>query len=229
MERALEFERQLVAIVSHDLRTPLGTISLGAQTLLGRKDLGEPHRRSVSRILSAADQAVRLVRDLLDLGRDRLSGGIPVERRHVDLRPAVTKLVEDHRAASPDREIRLEIAGDGRGWWDADRVLQALGNLVTNALQHGAPGTPISVALDGSADALRISVHNAGDPIPAGVLPTLFQPGARHPVHRAGGGLGLGLFIVERIASAHGGTVSVSSTREGGTTFTVILPRGAPS
>jgi PAS domain S-box-containing protein len=229
LEQAVEFEKQLVAIVSHDLRTPLGTISLTAGTLLAREDLAEPARRGLSRILSAVEQAARMIRDLLDLGRARLAGGIPIDRRQVDVAPLAARLVDEHRAAWPDREIRLAVTGDTAGRWDPDRVVQALGNLVTNAAKYGARGTPISVALQGSWDALRLSVHNLGDPIPAEVLPTLFHPGARHAANRRDGGLGLGLFIVERIAAAHGGTVSVSSTREAGTTFTVLIPRDGSS
>jgi PAS domain S-box-containing protein len=229
LQQAVEFEKQLVAIVSHDLRTPLGTMSLTAGTLLARDDLPEPARRGLTRIVSAVEQAARMIRDLLDLGRARLAGGIPIERRQVDLAPLAARLVEEHRAAWPGREIRLSVSGDTAGRWDPDRVAQALGNLVTNAAKYGAPGTPISVALEGSRDALRLSVHNVGDPIPADLLPTLFHPGARHAASRGDGGLGLGLFIVERIAAAHGGTVSVSSTREAGTTFTAVLPRDVRS
>jgi PAS domain S-box-containing protein len=228
LEQAVEFEQQLVAIVSHDLRTPLGTISLAAHALLAQGGLGEPQRRGLSRILSAVEQAVRMIRDLLDLGRARLAGGIPVERREVDARPLAERVVEEQRAAWPDRELRLDVAGDTAGRWDPDRLVQALGNLVTNAAKYGAPGTPISVALDGTGDALRLSVHNRGEPIPADALPTLFHAG-RRAADRRDGGLGLGLFIVERIAAAHGGSVSVSSTREAGTTFTVVLPRSARS
>jgi PAS domain S-box-containing protein len=229
LQQAVEFEKQLVAIVSHDLRTPLGTISLTAGTLLARDDLPEPGRRGLTRILSAVEQAARMIRDLLDLGRARLAGGIPIERRDVDVAPPVARLVEEQRVAWPGREIRLAVAGETAGRWDPDRIVQALGNLLTNAAKYGAPGTPIAVSLEGSPDGLRLSVHNLGEPIPAAALPTLFHPGARHGADRRDGGLGLGLFIVERIAAAHGGTVSVSSSREAGTTFTVVVPRAGPS
>jgi PAS domain S-box-containing protein len=225
LQQAHEFEQQLIGIVSHDLRTPLGTIVLGAKALLARGDLQERQASGVARLLAAAEQASRMIRDLLDLARARVGPGIPIQPRTVDLRAVLARALEDYRATYPDREIRLAAEGDLAGCWDADRLVQALGNLVTNAVKYGAPGSEIAVALEGTPDAVRLSVHSMGEPIPAAVLPTLFHPGARHAADPADGGLGLGLFIVERIAAAHGGTVSVSSTREDGTTFTLTLPR----
>lgn len=225
IQQAHEFEQQLIGIVSHDLRTPLGTIVLGARALLARGDLHGAHATGVARLLGAAEKASRMIRDLLDLARARVGPGIPIRRRTVELGSVVSQAVEELRAAYPDRAIRLAGEGDLVGSWDEDRIVQALGNLVTNAVKYGAPGSEITVALEGGSDAVRISVHNRGDPIPAAVLPTLFHPGARHATDPTDRGLGLGLYIVERIAAAHGGTASVSSTRDDGTTFIVTLPR----
>jgi signal transduction histidine kinase len=122
----------------------------------------------------------------------------------------------------------VETGGDLSGLWDADRLTQALTNLVANAVQHGAPGKPVRVSARGVANEVTLSVHNEGPPIPVEQQEAIFQEG-----HRAGARTaatdrrhqGLGLYIVERIVASHGGDVSVHSSAEDGTTFTIRLPR----
>jgi signal transduction histidine kinase len=125
--------------------------------------------------------------------------------------------------------VQVETGGDLWGAWDADRLTQALTNLVGNAIQHGAPGTPVRVAARGLPDEVTLSVHNAGPPIPEDRQAAIFREG-----ERVGGRAsadrrhqGLGLYIVERIVAAHGGSVSVRSSAAEGTTFTISLPRKA--
>lgn len=124
------------------------------------------------------------------------------------------------------------MSGDLAGTWDAHRLRQLIANLLGNALQHGPPDGPVELAADGSAaDAVVLTVHNAGEPIPADVLPTIFDPLVRGPVtiqqRRTPGSIGLGLYIVREIATAHGGTADITSTATAGTTATVRLPRHA--
>jgi len=137
------------------------------------------------------------------------------------------RAVDELRASSPGREIRIESAQPAiHGHWDGDRVLQVISNLVSNALQYGAAGRPITVSLSGDAQgSLEVRVHNHGPAMPAKVRQHLFEPYRRgkgaessHPR-----GLGLGLFIVREIARAHGGSVEVHSDVELGTTLTVRL------
>ncbi len=221
------FEQQLIGIVSHDLRNPLNVVLLGAAAMLAHDDLSDRDAAAVARIRSAAERATRLIRDLLDLTRARLGEAMPLRVREADLEVMARQVIDETRSVFPDREIRLEIAGPCHGRWDPDRVAQVIENLVTNALKYGRSGTPITVRLTPSDDEIQLCVHNHGDPIPPDALAAIFEPGGRaasdDPTGRS---VGLGLFIVDRIAAAHGGRVEVVSSAEEGTTFTVHLPRG---
>ncbi len=172
---------------------------------------------------------MRLVRDLLDFTQARLGQGIPIVPRPLDLHPLVHEALEEARNSFPERELHFSPAGDGRGAWDRDRLLQVVHNLVTNALKYSPEGTPVRVATRGEESAVELEVHNQGEPIPPELMPELFQPLRRggHEVERKTGSIGLGLFIVDQIVRAHRGEVHVRSSAAEGTTFTVRLPRMA--
>ncbi len=185
-----------------------------------------------NRIGRAADRMSRMIRDLLDLTRERQGGGIPIAPAPTDIEGIARGAVEEIQAASPDRRILLTIDGDMRGEWDPDRLSQVVTNLLGNAVAYSPPDTAVSVDLYAEGEGVVLSVHNLGDPIPPERMATLFDPfkraparGEREPARR---GLGLGLFIADRIVRAHGGKVSVTSTAEDGTTFRVTLPRRRP-
>jgi signal transduction histidine kinase len=170
-----------------------------------------------------------MVNDLLDFTRSRLGSGVPVLRRDMDLAKAATDAVHEVTVAHPASVLRLETSGDLVGTWDAARIGQMLTNLLGNAVHHGAAHTPITVSARGFPTAVELHVHNCGPPIPAADLPDLFSPYKRFRAGKARVGsptsLGLGLYIAERIATAHGGTIAVTSTDGDGTAFTVRLPR----
>ncbi|HEX8818783.1 MAG TPA: PAS domain-containing protein, partial [Archangium sp.] len=126
-----DFEKQLIGIVSHDLRNPLSAILLGTQALLRQDGLEERQIKSVVRIQSSAERAVRMVKDLLDFTQARLGGGLRVERRPLELAPLVMQMVLESEAAHPERTIEVYRAGDTRGEWDGDRIAQVVTNLVT--------------------------------------------------------------------------------------------------
>jgi sigma-B regulation protein RsbU (phosphoserine phosphatase) len=146
----------------------------------------------------------------------------------MDARRLVHDVVLEIAASDPDSIVQMETGGDLWGAWDADRLTQALTNLVGNAVQHGTPGKPIRVSARGLDGEVILSVHNEGPPIPAEQQSTIFQEG-QHVGARAAATdrrhQGLGLYIVERIVAAHGGSVSLHSTSAEGTTFTIRLPR----
>ncbi|ADO67846.1 Sensor protein [Stigmatella aurantiaca DW4/3-1] len=225
-----EFERQLLGIVSHDLRNPLSAITLTASALK-RQIADERHQRGIQRILLSADRAIRMVRDLLDFTRARQGVGIAVQRKVTDLHELVRAAVDEARASRPDRSIEVVQSGDGVGSWDPNRLEQVIANLIGNALQYSPPPTGVRVETHGEEDALVLKVHNLGPPISADLLPRIFEPMERgtESVDRAGGSIGLGLYIVRHIVLAHAGTVSIESTAPEGTTFTVRLPRHPPA
>ncbi|MCY1077590.1 sensor histidine kinase [Archangium lansingense] len=226
-----EFAQQLIGIVSHDLRNPLGAISLSASGLMNHAGLDERNAFYARLIFTSAERATRMVRDLLDFTRARLGGGIPLQRRAVDLYALVRQVLQEVGLNHSGREIREHYQDAGRGLWDADRLAQVLSNLVSNALQYSPNEGHVTVSVVGEAEAVWLKVHNIGDPIPDGLLGRLFEPlqrGEESP-DNSRRSIGLGLYIVDQIVRAHGGTVGVRSSSEEGTTFQIHLPRMPPS
>lgn len=222
-DRAL-FAEQMVGIVSHDLRTPLSAILVGSQMLV-RDEAVEAKLRIASRVTSAARRAQRLVEDLLDFTLVRVGRGLSVSRRPVDVHAQVAATVEELALSAPGRTLHHSKIGDGLCSVDPDRLAQLVGNLVGNACTHGAPDTPVSIATEGADDLIRISVSNQGSPIAPEQQARIFEPMVRGATSdSAARSVGLGLYIVRAIATAHGGQVSVSSTRER-TTFMFTFPR----
>lgn len=224
-ESAMARER-LLGILGHDLRTPLTAVTMGADDLIRNGELKPEAEQTAIGILASARRAARMVRDLLDFTRARLAGGIPIRRDPIDLRRVVARVLTEIRVNAPGRLITFQSEGDCLGLWDADRAAQVVSNLVGNALQHGLDGTAIEVTLRGGDDAVGLEVINAGEPLAQEDLAVLFSP-----FRRTGGGsgpasdgLGLGLFIVEEIMKAHGG--SVASVSSGGRiSFRTVWPR----
>jgi two-component sensor histidine kinase len=133
--------------------------------------------------------------------------------------------IDEALTESMDRfAAQTDLFRDLRGAWDVDRLAQVVSNLVGNAIQHG-DGTPITLTGQEQGDSVTLAVHNGGSPIPAEVLPFLFEPLARGRAEGASHSIGLGLFIARAIVSAHGGDIQVSSSTNEGTTFTVRLPK----
>jgi PAS domain S-box-containing protein len=232
-ESALEgarFGERLIAIVSHDLRNPLNAIHLSATQLLHSEKLPERERRLATRIARSGERMMRMISELLDFTRGRLGGGIPIQRVAGDVRAVVRQGVEELEAAWPERRLALKVApGRYDGQWDADRLLQVVSNLGGNALQYSPAEAPVTFSLSDAGDAVVLEVHNPGEPIPAELVPLLFDPFRRGVTAghsgSGGGGLGLGLYIVEQVVKGHGGRIEVTSTVEAGTTFRVTLPR----
>lgn len=219
-----------LAILGHDLRTPLAAIYTSARFMLDTGELKEPHLTLTSRIAGSSTRMVHMVGDLLDFTRGRLGGGIPIVRTRMSMAKAVRDVVDEIAAAHPRRKLRVEGRGEHRGEWDGARICQALANLVGNAVEHGADGTTVTVELRGEGEGVVIAVHNRGAAIPADRLDGIFNPmkAREKPASAAArgpsGNLGLGLYIAELIVTAHGGRIGVESSEAEGTTFTVHLP-----
>jgi signal transduction histidine kinase len=231
LRRTAEFRERFLGIVSHDLRNPLNAISLSVSVMLRDEELPARSRKTAGRIAQSAERMGRMISDLLDFTRGRLGGGIPLTRRPGDLRLICRPVLEELGMGSPGSPLRLSTEGDFRGEWDADRLAQLVGNLVKNALDYSRKDSPVTVALYDEDPWIRLEVHNHGEPIPADVLPRLFEPfrrGMHEEEDTQHSGLGLGLFIAQQITLAHGGTLEAHSTQADGTTFRVRLPRAAP-
>jgi signal transduction histidine kinase len=181
----------------------------------------ESCRETCRHVTSTVYRANRLIEVVLDLARSRLGGGITVQPRAADMALVCRAAIHEVQMSYPDSRISFEATGDLRGEWDVDRVSQVVGNLLDNAIKHGAKAEGVKVRVRGD-DAVVLTVHNAGA-IPPERMSTLFEPFQRGTQRREG--LGLGLYIVDQIVRAHGGTVAATSTAADGTTFTVTWPR----
>jgi signal transduction histidine kinase len=225
LDEAAEFRERLIGIVSHDLRSPISAILVGASVLLEHDELSERATKIVARMQSSARRACRLIDDVLDFTQARLGDGIRVDREPADIHAIVRQVVGEFDAAHPDRLVEVRHAGDGRGRWDADRLAQVVGNLLSNALKYGAPAAPVNLETRDDGDGVILTVHNQGPAIPAAQLREIFDPMRRgSSVAPQAHSVGLGLYIVKHIVEGHGGTVAVSSSANG-TTFSVFLPR----
>ena len=223
-----------LAILGHDLRGPLSGINMSS-AVLAKPDLPETTRRSaVTRIQRASLEMSRLITDLLEYTRSRLGSGIPVERSGCDLGPICEEAIESIRTSHPEQVFKFEAGGDLTLEADAARMQQVLSNLLNNAVQHGDPQAAVSLRAEGENDSVLVKVCNSGRPIPPEALESIFEPliqvprpGAPESDERFKTSLGLGLFIVREIVNGHDGTVTVESTAENGTVFTIRLPRTA--
>lgn len=225
LRRAVAFRERMMGIVSHDLRSPLGIISMAAQLMLNPDAPLEAARSSALRVKRAADRMARMVSDLLDFTRIAATGGLPVDRRPADLRGLVQEAVDEIEVVHPGR-VRLALPEHGvEGAWDADRIEQAVTNLVTNAFQYGTNGTAVGVQLRDEKDEVVLSVNNQGPVIMAEDVPTLFDPFKKGQTGTGSSGLGLGLHIVYEVVRAHAGTIDVTSNARHGTTFTARFPK----
>jgi len=219
-----ELREQFIAVLGHDLRNPLFAINAGAEMLL-RRAVDERSISLIEHIITSSNRASRLVEDVLDFARGRLGSGITVSMTPLpDLAEALQHVVAEVHRVNPQRVFNLRI-GELQGLkGDRERITQLLSNLVANAIHHGSEQGPVIIDADVQNNVFRLSVHNQGTPISAPVLAQLFQPFTRHNADAPPSGLGLGLYIADQIARAHGGHMDVSSTAETGTLFTFRLP-----
>lgn len=225
-----------LAILGHDVRSPLGAVSMGAQVLLQDQTLPAKVLKVALRIFNSSKRVDDIVRDLLDFSTSHLGGGIPIDPYTVDLHTVCVDVVEEARTFHPDRTIELVSEGDLSGAWDGPRLAQAFANLIANAIQHGKQEGVVQVTIDGRGKEITFAVRNDAEPISPAKLRTLFDPvksfAIRPPEERTltrVQNLGLGLYVVKEIVTAHTGQVDVVSSEEQGVTFTVTLPRIVPN
>ncbi len=218
------------SVVAHDLRQPLNTIQLYAQ-LLARITRGNPDTRdAIEQILTTTGRLNRMIQDLLDLSRLE-ARQLSLRRREADLEGIVRTCLDRLSLAAPDRLIDLHVHGEiPPVVVDADRVQQALDNLLSNALKFGDDGSPIELSIERLDQEVAVSVTNRGAGLPEDFLPHLFQRFQRAADGRLASvkGIGLGLYITRELVEAHGGRIVASSSADGATTFRFTLPIAAP-
>jgi signal transduction histidine kinase len=222
-----DLREQFIAVLGHDLRNPLFAITAGAQLLL-RKPRGDKARTITEHILASGRRATQLVEDVLDFARGRLGAGISINPQPCpDLAQALMHVVDEVQRVHPQRQIQLRIGNLQDVVCDRERIGQLLSNLVSNAINHGESEGAVTVTANVSDGVFSLSVHNLGEPIAPQVLGQLFRPFSRPVAGKSRVGLGLGLYIADQIARAHGGYMDVLSTAAAGTLFTFRLPLAA--
>jgi signal transduction histidine kinase len=225
LAEALAFRDRVIGILGHDLRNPLSAITALARATMGREDLPGGVRERLAQVDLAAKRSLTLIETLLDFSESRFKGVLSTRPVLADPAAIAARVIEELRASNPERVITLR-ARSAPFALDPGRMEQVLSNLVSNALVHGHPQTAVEVRVEVDPSEARLSVKNHGPVIPSELTATLFEPftqGASSTTARPRG-LGLGLYIVRHIVAAHGGTISVDSHADQGTTFLVKLP-----
>jgi signal transduction histidine kinase len=219
------FKEVFLAILGHDLRNPLNTVLTTSRLMSMREEAQPDERTKLDRIITSGVRMQRMIDQLLDVTSARLANGIAVEPRTVDVVQLVAGIVDETRAADPPASIVFASAGPCLADVDADRFEQVVSNHLANALTHGDRSRPVHVTVERRGGMVVVSVHNHGPPIDLKLLPLLFDPfkGGDKP-HGRPAGLGLGLYISERIVHAHGGRIDVHSSADAGTRFEAIFP-----
>ena len=203
MDRA---RTQLMAVLGHDLRDPLHSISMAAQMM----ELQDGSNRISERIKNSSGRMQRLVSQVMDMTKLHTGLGLGIVQRGTNLSTLLRDLIEEHQIAYPDAPLVEQIDSDLWVELDEDRVAQVISNLISNARHHGDAGQPIHIGLVRAAQAVVLSVSNAGQPIADATVRVLFDPFKRQILANSNNknGLGLGLYITNEIVKSHGGSVS---------------------
>jgi len=219
-----------LAVLGHDLRAPLATISLAGDLLMRP---GVP-REQIATLGERAKRSTKLmgamVTDLLGYTRLQMGGGMPTRRAPVDALDVCQAALADARAMYPICNFVFRPDGDLKGSFDSVRLQQLVTNLLTNAAQYSAKGQDVTLEALGRDDAITLKVSNFGAVIPEPFLKTIFQPLVQldpdsEAEARPKTSLGLGLFIAQETAAAHNGNITVTSSAANGTVFSAEFPR----
>lgn len=217
---------RFVSILGHDLRNPLNAVALAAAHITSSPCSDPKHARMGVTIQRSTDRMSRMIADVVDFAHAHLGHGIPAIPRQCNLGELCDEAAQELRIAHPDRHIEVTRSGDLEGYWDRDRVMQALSNLIGNSIHHGADPIVVSARESDDRRSVTTVVTNSGKAIPADLIQRLFDPfrSGADASQRPRTSLGLGLYIVQQIAIAHGGLCHVTSD-ERETSFTIAWPR----
>ena len=210
--KASELREQFIAVLGHDLRNPLASIAAGAR-LLRKATLNDEQLGILDLMQNSVRRMAGLIDNVLDFARGRLGGGLAVslERQYLEL--PIKQVISEIQSASPERVIDATTDMKLPVKCDPVRIAQLLSNLLGNAVTYGAKDKPIKVVAVTGLQQFELSVANSGKPIPQEAISKLFLPFSRGAVQKDAMGLGLGLYIASEIARAHGGTLTVTSSR----------------
>lgn len=220
--KTAKLREQFIAMLGHDIRTPLSTIMNGTEILRYRAPaqltpLLDMMHRSSQRIAALVD-------DVTDFTRGRMGGGISLNLRHEsNLEVPLQQAIDELRSVYPQRQVVAALPAGIVLLCDAARMVQLLSNLLKNAMIHGSPAAPVEVSVRQSDAMFELAVSNSGPAIPDEVQAQLFKPFWQSEQTDSAQGLGLGLFIASEIAISHGGVLEVASN-EKATTFTYRSP-----
>jgi signal transduction histidine kinase len=220
-QRSAELREQFIAVLGHDLRNPLASIAGGLRLL--RKKVDAEGGDWLTLMQVSVNRMAGLIDNVMDFARARLGGGIQLKLREESLEPHIKQIISEFENVHPNRLITSAVDIPGKVKIDAGRINQLLSNLLGNALAYGDPNAPITVTAKANGRGFEISVANEGRRIPDEAMPLLFTAFHRGEVLPNEKGLGLGLYISQEIAHAHGGEIRVASTAEQ-TVFTAEFP-----
>ncbi|WP_338456299.1 HAMP domain-containing sensor histidine kinase [uncultured Alteromonas sp.] len=210
-QAAAKLREQYIAILCHDLRTPLSALKMGVDFLVDHAS-DATSQKVLARMDNSAKRMTRLISDVMDFTHGQMGKGIQLNVKPAsDLKSVLVHTVSELSGLHPDREILADIIIDGTFSCDPERISQLLSNLLINAIVHGDAAQPIKVMANIEEETLTLSVSNGGTPISADVIDKLFHPFWRNEKNKKTGGLGLGLFIASQIAEAHKGSLMVHS------------------
>ncbi|MEA9979384.1 HAMP domain-containing sensor histidine kinase, partial [Pseudomonas sp. CCC3.2] len=207
---------------------PLQAVSMSTELLIRKVGLDDAALSYIARIKGGTRHMGAMVKDLLEFVRSRLGASLPIQRKPMELASACREAIEEACAGQPECDPTFDVSGDTHGEWDRGRIDQLLQNLIGNALQHGSNNHKIRLTLSADETSVTLVMQNFGEPIAEDAMGTLFDPLVRSASEELGHpstSLGLGLFIVKEVVSAHNGCITVTSNRDDGTTFTVVLPK----
>ena len=219
-----------LAILGHDLRSPLSTVTLVGHVLAKENAPDSPLGVMALRLRRSAASMTTMVNDLLEYARTQLGGAIPIASVTQDMSPACAAAVDAAQSAHPECVFAYRSEGELTCNFDYERLQQVFSNLLNNAAQYSPAGEPVLLHASGETDAVVVQVRNRGSLIPAGELDSIFNPLVQLPHVASDHGrpatsIGLGLFIAREITQAHGGSIEAASSAEDGTVFSVRIPR----
>lgn len=230
-EHAARTRDTFLAILGHDLRSPLATMTMAGAYLTRPEVSAEGSTQVGTRVKQSAATMTAMVNDLLEYARKQLGGKMPITCQLADMKQICQAAVDDASAAHPDCKFEMLTSGELLDDFDSARLQQVFSNLLSNAAQYRGKDRLVTISAQGNHDAVTVKVINRGPVIKPEALKAIFAPLVQLPNDgnqdgRPSTSLGLGLYISREITEAHGGTINVESGEASGTIFTVRLPRG---